>query len=641
MLDISFILLADGPHGSASLKPDHSHQWWARRDSLVRCSALAGSASVCILFSPQSSPGVYSALCMTGKLREEMPIPNERELLIRWKQATLLAEEGRAEKLLSVERTSNIVASMNPSLEVEGGPRSFPLSHNMDKRAQLRTLQEQAPIEFLRKHGLNGSEASVLKKRNRASIEGACLAWSEQLRQSSSSSYSGKKSQLHLSFEVLFRRLWYEKKGYSRLTLLLLHEDMPQELGVFGDNCDPGSEGEKGHLVICVLGAVRDMYVQEETALLAAFYSFGQTLSDEGVMTSVKGVNLGRTPEFTSKIISVMCFHSQQGRLGKALDRVKEIPMSAVVHVGEGIEPSSKRHKPESGLMKLPPQQTVSRTLPFPGNGSAYLLDSSSAPKESALPRPVHLHFIMRCKGGFELIKGAIPKQGPKLGPDSAKARTAVFPLVQAVVMALWRSRISGETQKNDFGSSSCPSSSSWLPINTLHILDPTGGVLTLKQNAVIAMMADSHRAAPCEGQVLATLQSCLEKGDLQGYREEEEVARAILAGEEGSKTKWGERVEKTEEKKEKTKKKRGKGVVVRSLQVPAVLTKAYSVPVTYELTKEREKEKKEKKEKKGKKRKVVVVFLEEGVHSRATQICMLQHLAYCDRLVPALKAAL
>ena len=118
MLDISFILLADGPHGSASLKPDHSHQWWARRDSLVRCSALAGSASVCILFSPQSSPGVYSALCMTGKLREEMPIPNERELLIRWKQATLLAEEGRAEKLLSVERTSNVVASMTPSLEL-------------------------------------------------------------------------------------------------------------------------------------------------------------------------------------------------------------------------------------------------------------------------------------------------------------------------------------------------------------------------------------------------------------------------------------------------------------------------------------------------------------------------------------------
>ena len=61
---------------------------------------------------------------MTGKLREEMPIPNERELIIRWKQATLLAEEGRAEKLLSVERTSNVVASMNPSLELEGGPEA-------------------------------------------------------------------------------------------------------------------------------------------------------------------------------------------------------------------------------------------------------------------------------------------------------------------------------------------------------------------------------------------------------------------------------------------------------------------------------------------------------------------------------------
>ena len=44
------------------------------------CVALADSACVSILFSPQSPQGVYSTLCMTRGLREEMLVPSEREL---------------------------------------------------------------------------------------------------------------------------------------------------------------------------------------------------------------------------------------------------------------------------------------------------------------------------------------------------------------------------------------------------------------------------------------------------------------------------------------------------------------------------------------------------------------------------------
>ena len=44
------------------------------------CVALADSACVSILFSPQPPQGVYSTLCMTRELREEMLVPSEREL---------------------------------------------------------------------------------------------------------------------------------------------------------------------------------------------------------------------------------------------------------------------------------------------------------------------------------------------------------------------------------------------------------------------------------------------------------------------------------------------------------------------------------------------------------------------------------
>ena len=115
------------------------------------CVALADSACVSILFSPQSPQGVYSPLCMTRGLREEMLVASERELLSRWKKATILAEEGTSEKLLSTESTASVVANMDPSLEAEGSSKSYAQSQSTDKRTQLKLLQQQAPIEFLRK----------------------------------------------------------------------------------------------------------------------------------------------------------------------------------------------------------------------------------------------------------------------------------------------------------------------------------------------------------------------------------------------------------------------------------------------------------------------------------------------------------
>ena len=77
---------------------------------------------------------------------------------------------------------------------------------------------------------------------------------------------------------------------------------------------------------------------------------------------------------------------------------------------------------------------------------------------------------------------------------------------MQAVVVALWRSRISGESV---LGSREAPA-----PRVTLHIVEPSLGpgtvvqCMSLEQEDFVAGMAREHRAAPCESQVLRALHS-------------------------------------------------------------------------------------------------------------------------------------
>jgi Basic tilted helix bundle domain len=68
---------------------------------------------------------------------------------------------------------------------------SISVSADFDKRVVVKALQKQCPLEFLRKHGLNGSEDMVLKKRNKAAILTAYNDWiciQQQNQQSSSAS---------------------------------------------------------------------------------------------------------------------------------------------------------------------------------------------------------------------------------------------------------------------------------------------------------------------------------------------------------------------------------------------------------------------------------------------------------------------
>jgi hypothetical protein len=183
-----------------------------------------------------------------------------------------------------------------------------------DKRFILKTMQKQCSVEFLRKHLLTGSEDLVLKKRNKASILAAYAEWRNEKNvgkseesvaandctaqdsvnssssnnnnnNSSSSSSSSSSSRLEDTFTVLYNRSRSISAQCSRTTVLLLHEDYPEELPIISNsNSNLNSNSRKcrehdsfnkkdhafgssdmilkssndSHRVVCVLGAVRD-----------------------------------------------------------------------------------------------------------------------------------------------------------------------------------------------------------------------------------------------------------------------------------------------------------------------------------------------------------------------------------------------
>lgn len=163
-----------------------------------------------------------------------------------------------------------------------------------DKRFILKTMQKQCSIEFLRKHLLTGSEDLVLKKRNKASILAAYAEWRKEKNASKSevsvvgndctaqdSVYSNSSSRLEDTFTVLYNRSRNISTQCPRTTVLLLHEDYPEELPTFSTlnsnskkSTEPDSLNKKDHVVgssdvmvksnndshrvVCILGAVRD-----------------------------------------------------------------------------------------------------------------------------------------------------------------------------------------------------------------------------------------------------------------------------------------------------------------------------------------------------------------------------------------------
>jgi len=298
---LSFIFLADGPCSENSWRiNDDKGQWWSRRDALVRIvsASVWQSPSVandfvgdsCFLFGDQSTTKevpeglsesstefcrpvvVHSAT----NLAIAVPVPTEKSLMKLWKEGFSSADRSNAEVGIGrwpLVKGSSVLCSFYPWKElllatptVMSGGSAKSLARNfdhskLDKRELLKLLQQSCHMDFLRQHALNGSEALILKKKNREAISSAYEAWLDEVSKTSATVSTNKAVEAPLIAHTVGRSPTYDKllstcvvllkgilcRAYQNNnisksendgpigTLLLLHEDYPHELSVFSE----------------------------------------------------------------------------------------------------------------------------------------------------------------------------------------------------------------------------------------------------------------------------------------------------------------------------------------------------------------------------------------------------------------------
>lgn len=291
------------------------------------------------------------------------------------------------------------------------------------------------------------------------------------------------------------------EKARKRCVVLLLHEDARHELEVFrrydsekggedDDVCATQKKAEKKKMkrrngdivdVVCVLGAVRDLRRTEEEAVKRAARQLG--------MMDICICNLGRTAEFTSKVVMMMVLHNLNGALKPAVS-------------------SLLRKKNEDGddslmLKKLDPMREGGWT--WDGNlryhrdkykkGAKAKVpgrDGCDAAPSSSMRGQLHSVIYLR----------HVPSSSLSTSPSS---RDNLLNAVHLAVVALWRSKVNSEnsSRQDSSGAFGC-GGNELLPKLTLIFADNVR--VTFDREMLLRFMAERHMAAPCEFQVISAM---------------------------------------------------------------------------------------------------------------------------------------
>ncbi len=518
---ISFVILADGPANAHSFRPnDDETQWWSRRDALVRIVNMAcyhgrgipnpTTKDLIIFFNQfrenderrmpkhdedEKSSGDSSIAIMTPKnIASEIPTPTERSI-IRILRRSFQRAENHKESLLNEgscvcghgawnqtinSSTADLATSVSSPIN---GNRSNKRPKLIDplvvgKKELVQFMQASCSIEFLRKHHLNASEDVVLKKFNKEKLIRLQSIWllsqndvNESGAEKVNSNICKEFERLVASFTVILTRCCllqdHSTSGlrnipFERSTILLLHEDYPVELGVFGINLQERENDSTlvPEHVVCILGGVRDAYEAEIKAIFAAAKRLG---------IRCVGANLGRTAEFTSKIVAALSSHAIDKRLHYAVAELQSISIET-------------RVPPP----KLPSIRKGNRSWNGHGNVSPMLhMDNLSMAQPMTIMKIVtRVHF----PSTFVLA-------------DSTD-REILQPLIQLIVNSIWKSRMANEIEIHDCCILDC----------CLHVLFSDGIILQLGRNDITHEIAKLHMAAPSEYQVLSMVRSFMER---------------------------------------------------------------------------------------------------------------------------------
>lgn len=572
---LSFIFLADGPCADTSWRPNEDKaQWWSRRDALVRILSASTWLSnglpngevgdACFLFENQTGAVLGSnqtddQFCRpilmhnVEQLASTVPVPTEKNLIKLWKDVfsgvTKQRRGGPEHKVTSSVVSCSLYPWRDMLLQVVGSASGSPENGsalvsmdtgNMDKRELLKLLQTHCPVEFLRKHGLNGSESLILKKKNKDAMTIAFEDWRACGQSSAVSPTEAQKpittrylkllDTCKVLLEGIVSRAEARFRGTSnckeplrgvqpfRATLLLLHEDYPHELPVFTDRVTDRCTKDKDKPIICAMGAVRDATDEEVAALIEAARSLN---------IRCVGANLGRTAEFTSKIVAALVAHSIAGQLHSAvglLSTISEAGQSAAI--GALVTGPSDSHAiVTGGVQKLAPQRhgawswdgqsnkrkrdTSVQLTPADAHPSkrGNISQSTQSAACASTTHPVKSVHHMHIVAWLPITVAEVT--------DALERRETMVGLVQLIVTSLWRSRLASEAAHDAAEADANNAAESAKVVPVLHLVFRDHQLATLTQSRLAIAMANQHMAAPSEYQVLQMLLFCLKDPDV------------------------------------------------------------------------------------------------------------------------------
>ena len=423
MSSLQFLLFGEGTADPNAWRPaKDDSMWWMRRDALVRCLGASAFAGADVHYLLQDR----SMLRVGNNIRESTPIPTEAAVLYRIKNA-LKSDQGADG--VRCHRWVEPAAAQNSSTQP-----------HRTKREVVRSIQQAATPEFLRKWRLNASEAVVLKKCSGAHVEKAAADWAAV------SEHGGAASPVTQVLRGL-------RPGSM---VLLLHEDYPSKLPLFerGSTDEaPSCEGAQCD-VLCVMGAVKDASPEELAMVQNGCTQLGITL---------RSCNLGRSAQFTSKIIASIVGHWRCGALHPAAKLLSEHPNQAT---------------------RLRPARAGEWS--WDGSGAAKLTDRTiPAADRTTHEKPSPEPFI------DYILKVAVRADQIVLDPER---RGLCQPVTAAIVNCLWKSCAVAEGATHP---------------HRLTVWFECGALLTLTAD-FIQKLASRKMAAPTELHVLTVLTEIL-----------------------------------------------------------------------------------------------------------------------------------
>lgn len=356
-------------------------------------------------------------------------------------------------KKVSRHETETVLSATN--LKQVSRVKKLPSQMPSAKRDVLTILQSTCPMEYLRLHHLNSSIDVALRKANKTKLQKAWDEYAKYCSEQKDESRNACTKRKYIDIvdaphdSTSHDENWHRIEMTFRAILSETNASEGETIAAYlHESCDAelpcwGWDNELQD---------NQSNVEHVFLFLGAVRDMTSDENDalssacEAISVPLVPCRLGPVPEFTSKIVSVAGFHHSKGVLG-------------------------------DGLMKLWKRDAQKAKLPTKRN----MIEGT---RSSQSNRTIHSIVI-------------VPMSSELLSTDSDKRDRIHWCMVRMVVCSLWRSKLASNTNSND----------GFNPLNNeLTFIFVDAVCITLRQKDFTSLMAENHKAAPSELQILEEL---------------------------------------------------------------------------------------------------------------------------------------